>query len=60
MDTTISLGARVNSSDYGNGTVIADLGGSGIQVYWDKALSGTIDQHILTHDRAYVLALERL
>lgn len=34
--------------------------GTGVQVYWDKALVGTTDMHILEHDRSYVLGLEQL
>lgn len=53
------LGARVKSDDYGTGTVVATLP-TGIQVFWDKALTGTTDAHLLVHDRAWVLGLERL
>lgn len=52
-------GLRVRSSDYGTGTVVADIG-IGIQIWWDKALAGTADQHMLTHDKSYVAGLERL
>lgn len=53
------LGERVRSADYGTGTVVAMLP-TGIQVFWDKALLGTTDMHLLVHDRAWVLQLERL
>lgn len=55
----VAPGLRVHSSDYGSGTVLADLG-IGIQIYWDRALPGTVDSHMLTHDKAYVARLERL
>ena len=54
----LKAGRRVKSVDYGTGTVV-NFTGSGVQVYWDKALSGT-SVHILEHDRAYVLGLEQL
>lgn len=55
----ITPGLRVESPEYGTGTVLADVG-IGIQIYWDRALAGTADQHMLTHDKAYVARLERL
>jgi hypothetical protein len=54
----IAPGLRVNSSDYGAGTVVAVVA-TGVQVYWDKSLAGT-DTHLLTHDTGYVARLERL
>lgn len=53
------LGVRLRSGDYGTGTVVAMLP-TGVQVFWDKPLLGTIDVHLLVHDRAWVLQLERL
>lgn len=55
----IDRGLRVESSEYGKGTVLADVG-IGIQIYWDDVVLGTVDTHILTHDKAYVARLERL
>jgi len=57
--TTIPRGTRVRSADYGDGTVVADVG-IGLQVWWDKPLPGTLDEHLLTHDRSWVEKLERL
>jgi len=54
----IEPGLRVKSSDYGTGTVVAVLG-IGIQIYWDTTLVGTVDSHLLVHDRSYVMRLER-
>ena len=56
---TVSEGTRVESGDYGPGTVVADVG-IGIQVWWDRTLPGTHDMHLLTHDRAWVEKLKRL
>lgn len=56
----ITAGLRVRSDDYGAGTVVAVLG-IGIQIYWDTPLVGTVDSHLLVHDRSYVMTrLERL
>lgn len=55
----VHLGLRIHSGDYGNGTVVADLGAMGIQVYWDTEILGTRD-HLLTHDRSYIDRMERL
>ena len=54
----ITPGLRVESPEYGTGTVLADVG-IGIQIYWDKPLLGTVTQ-MLVHDKAYVARLERL
>jgi len=55
----IQPGLRVRSADYGTGTVVAVLG-IGIQIHWDKVLLGSVDTHLLVHDKAYVARLERL
>jgi hypothetical protein len=55
----IEPGLRIRSRDYGTGTVVAILG-IGIQIHWDKALLGSVNTHLLTHDKAYVAKLERL
>lgn len=55
----VHLGVRLRSGDYGNGTIVADLGAMGVQVYWDMEILGTRD-HLLTHDRSYIDRLERL
>lgn len=55
----IEPGLRLRSGDYGDGTVVADLG-HGIQVYWDQALIGTIDTHLMLHDRSWILNQERI
>lgn len=55
----IKAGLRVESRDYGKGTVVAVLG-HGIQLYWDKPLAGTTKTHLMVCDRAYVMELERL
>jgi hypothetical protein len=56
---TVYLGMRVHSGDYGNGTVVADLGAMGIQVHWDEEILGT-REHLLMHDRSYIERLEKL
>ena len=58
-EPVIEAGLRLRSSDYGAGTVVAVLS-IGIQVYWDEPLTGTLDSHLLVHDRSYVQRLERL
>jgi uncharacterized membrane protein YczE len=55
----VALGLRVKSSDYGTGTVVAVLG-IGIQIHWDEPLIGTVDTHLLTHDKSFVARLERI
>ena len=55
----VEPGLRVHSGDYGEGTVLADVG-IGIQIWWDETLNGTVDAHMLTHDKSYVARLERL
>jgi hypothetical protein len=56
----IERGNRFRSRDYGTGTVVAVLS-IGIQIYWDTPLTGTLDSHLLVHDRSYVLTrLERI
>ena len=56
----VAVMQRVRSEDYGPGTIVADLGAIGIQVWWDRTLPGTHDMHLLTHDRAWVEKLKRL
>lgn len=55
----IAEGLRVLSKDYGTGTVVAVFS-TGVQLWWDQALLGTTDTHLLTHDKSYVARLERL
>jgi hypothetical protein len=55
----IQPGLRIKSRDYGTGTVVAVLG-IGIQIHWDKVLMGSVNTHLLVHDKAYVAKLERL
>jgi len=57
--TDISVGTRVHSDDYGDGTVVMDLG-ERVQVVWDQPLIGTPDHHALLHDRSYVERLKQL
>jgi hypothetical protein len=54
----IKVGTRVQSGDYGDGTVVTVMGNQ-IQVFWDNELVGT-NQHLLSHDRSYVERLDRL
>lgn len=54
----IEPGLRVNSRDYGTGTVVAIVA-TGIQVFWDEPLLGT-SQHLLVHDKAFVMELDRI
>lgn len=56
----IEVRTGVRSPDYGTGTIVADFGAMGVQVYWDKPLKGSKEQHLLLHDRSYVERLERL
>lgn len=59
-DLPIERGDRFHSDDYGTGTVVAVLS-IGVQIYWDQPLVGTLDSHLLVHDRSYVLTrLERI
>lgn len=58
-DLPIEAGNRFRSADYGAGTVVAVLS-IGIQIHWDKPLTGTLDSHMLVHDRSYVQRLERI
>jgi hypothetical protein len=57
MDTGVRhdalLGRRVTSPDYGRGRVVAVLP-TGVQVWYDLPLTGTVDTHMLVHDPAYV------
>lgn len=56
----ITVGTRLESADYGAGTVVAFVA-TGVQVYWDQALVGTVDGHILTHELTYLqLRCQRL
>lgn len=55
----IAVHQRVRSSDYGDGTIVLDLG-ERVQVIWDEPMVGTFDHHALLHDRSYVERLERL
>jgi hypothetical protein len=59
VENELEVSTRIESADYGTGTVVAILP-TGIQVFWDKPLVGTTDQHLLVHDKAYVMSLERL
>lgn len=54
----IRLGLRVNSKDYGDGTVV-HFSPNGVMVHWDSALEGT-RTHLLEHDRSYVEDMQRL
>lgn len=45
---------RIRSRDYGEGTVIALLP-TGVQVWWDNPLLGTVDTHMMVHDRNWIL-----
>lgn len=49
----IDKGVRLESPDYGAGTVVSYVG-IGWQVYWDQALPGTVDGHLLTHEVTYL------
>jgi hypothetical protein len=50
---------RIRSRDYGEGTVVALLP-IGVQVWWDNPLLGTVDTHMIVHDRNWILDQERL
>ena len=60
VDTEIAIPTKVRSSDYGTGTIVADFGAMGIQIYWDKPVTGTVATHLLVHDRIWVSLLEKL
>jgi hypothetical protein len=50
---------RVRSPEYGDGTVVADLGPIGVQIMWDR-MEGAVGRQLLTHDRSFVERLERI
>ena len=60
VGTEIVIPTKVRSSDYGTGTIVADFRAMGIQIYWDKAVTGTVATHLLVHDRIWVSLLEKL
>jgi hypothetical protein len=60
VGSEIVIPTRVRSEDYGKGSIVADYGPIGIQIFWDNVIKGTVSTHLLTHDRSWVARLEKL
>jgi hypothetical protein len=60
VGTDVVIPTRVSSADYGKGNIVADFDSMGVQIYWDKPITGTMGTHLLVHDRAWVARLEKL
>lgn len=56
---TIVVPTKVRSTDYGRGSIVADYGPIGVQIYWDIPVAGTTT-HLMVHERSWVALLENL